>query len=285
MHVRHMAVKSKEELSLLREAKLVQSEIGDAYIRVRHYLDRDRKVLFTGTPCQVDGLYRFLGEHPEKLLTCDILCRGVPSPGVWKDYVQSMAYIKQQRPTRVRFCDKQPGSRDRRFHVVFDEGFIFDAPLSKCDYGRGFQKNLFFRPSCYECPYTSTDRVGDLSLGMYFGLPQDFYPEEQAKGMCLLLVNSVKGAHMFDTLPIKRVKRPLEEAVAGNPALSAPPPVCPERETFFEAYACQPFQQVRQRYLHPAGLSQVIGKSGKKKERIRLRSLFHRKKEKKEHHQ
>ena len=274
LHVRHMAIKTKAELPLLQGAKLVQSEIGDAYLRVRHYLQRDRKVLFTGTPCQVDGLYHFLGEHPENLLTCDILCRGMPSPGVWQAFVQSMAYIKQQQPKSVRFCDKQPGSRDRRFHVVFEEGFIFDAPLAKCDYGRGFHKGLFTRPACHSCPYTSTNRVGDLSLGIYFGLPKDFRPEEQDKGVCLLLVNSIKGAHMFDTLPLKREKRPLEEAVAGNPALSSPPELCPERAAFFDAYAQQSFQQVRHSFLRP-----TLGKPGKKSGKLNFKSLFHRKKD------
>ena len=278
LHVRHMAIKTKAELPLLQGAKLVQSEIGDAYLRVRHYLDRDRKVLFTGTPCQVDGLYHFLGEHPEKLLTCDILCRGVPSPGVWQDFVKSMAYIKQQQPKSVLFCDKQPGARERRFHVVFEEGFVFDAPLAKCDYGRGYHKGLFTRPACHSCPYASTDRVGDLSLGIYFGLPKDFCPEEQDKGVCLMLVNSVKGAHMFDTLPLKREKRPLEEAVAGNLALTTPPALCEDRAAFFDAYAQQSFQQVRHNFLRP-GLGQVIAKSGKTSGKFNFKSLFHRKKD------
>jgi ferredoxin len=106
LRVRHIAVQDKSQLHRLRGSKLVQSDIGDSFQRVRHYLDRDRHVLFTGTPCQVDGLYRYLGEHPEKLLTCDILCSGAPSPGVWANLVRSMAYIKQKKPVAVQFCGK-----------------------------------------------------------------------------------------------------------------------------------------------------------------------------------
>ena len=81
LQVRHIAVKDKAELSRIRGAKPVQSDLGDSFRRVRHYLDQGRRVLFSGTPCQVDGLYHFLGEHPERLLTCDVVCSGVSSRG------------------------------------------------------------------------------------------------------------------------------------------------------------------------------------------------------------
>lgn len=100
----------------------VQSDLGDSFRRVRHYLDQGRRVLFSGTPCQVDGLYHFLGEHPERLLTCDVVCSGVSSPGVWGQLVRSMAYIKRQPPVDVCFCGKLPGEKDRRFRVRFAGG-------------------------------------------------------------------------------------------------------------------------------------------------------------------
>ena len=82
LQVRHIVVKNKEDLRLLRGAKPIQSELGETYQQVQMYLEQRRFVLFCGTPCQVDGLYRFLGEHPENLLTCDFACSGVGSPGV-----------------------------------------------------------------------------------------------------------------------------------------------------------------------------------------------------------
>ncbi len=276
LQVRHIAVKSKEHLHLLQGAKLVQSEIGDAYSRVRHYLDRGRRVLFTGTPCQVDGLYRFLGEHPEKLLTCDILCHGVPSPGVWCQLVHSMAYIKQKKPVSVNFYSKTDGQRERRFHVIFEGGSTYDAPFSKTDFGRGVSRGLFLRPACHNCSYACTDRVADLSLGSYQNLPKDFYPEEQRRGICLLLVNSPKGAHMFDLLPLKRKKRSLEEAAAGNSALSSPPVASENRSDFFNAFAQQPFQKVCDQFLRSTVLPH-IRKTGKTQRSFRLSNPFRKK--------
>ena len=254
LQVRHICVKSKNELPRLQGAKLVQSQLGDTYSRVRHYLDQGRRVLFSGTPCQVDGLYRYLGEHPEKLLTCDILCSGVPSPGVWEHVLHSMAYIKRKKPQAVQFCAKCKGEKGRRFRVSFEGGGSYDAPLAKSELGLGIKRRLLLRPCCHHCPYMTLDRVGDLSLGDYWGLPKDYRPEEQQKGISLLLVNSVKGAHMFDLLPLKKEKRPLSEAAAANPALSAPVQPPEERSAFFEAFAQQPFQQVRTRFLQPSAI-------------------------------
>ena len=131
----------------------------------------------------------------------------------------------------------------------FEGGSAYDAPLGKSEFGYGLRRRLFLRPACHTCPYMTCDRVGDLSLGSYHGLPKDFAPEEQAKGVSLLLVNSVKGAHMFDTLPLKKEKRPLSEAAAANAALSGPTDAAEDRAAFFDAFARQSFQQVREKFL------------------------------------
>ncbi len=272
LRVRHTAITSKADIHRLRGPKPVQSDISDSYRLVRHHLERGRRVLFTGTPCQVDGLYRYLGEHPEKLLTADILCGGVASPGVWEQLVRSMAYIKQKKPLSVSFCAKLDGEKDRRFRVEFEGGSAYDAPLAKSEFGCGLHRRLFLRPACHTCPYTKCDRVGDLSIGHYRGLPKDFAPEEQRKGISLLLVNSVKGAHMFDTLPLKKEKRPLSEAAAANPALSAPPAAAEDRAAFFDAFARQNFQQVREKFLQTSPLPV---KSVKK--RLSLSRIFRKK--------
>ena len=265
------AVKDKAELPRLQGAKPVQSDLGDSFRRVRHYLDQGRRVLFSGTPCQVDGLYHFLGEHPERLLTCDVVCSGVSSPGVWGQLVRSMAYIKRQPPVDVCFCGKLPGEKDRRFRVRFAGGAQYDAPFGKSDFGRGLRQRLFLRPSCHRCPYTSTDRPADLTLGIYRDPPKDFHPEVPRYSISLLLVNSAKGAHYFDTLPLRREKLTLDQAVACAGALSAPQEASGSREDFFAAFCQQPFQQVRNRFLSASPLPQPLE---------RLRQLLKHPKEK-----
>ncbi|MBQ0037247.1 MAG: Coenzyme F420 hydrogenase/dehydrogenase, beta subunit C-terminal domain [Clostridiales bacterium] len=258
LHVAHIAVMDKDELSRLRGAKLVQSELGDSYAKVRLYLDQGRMVLFSGTPCQVDGLYRFLGEYPEKLVTCDFACHGVPSPGVWEHIVRSMAYVKRKTPVAVEFCAKLAGDRERRFRVQFNDGSVFDAPLLKSEYGRGIDRALFFRKSCHSCTYACTQHPADLTLAACMAAGKDFYPDERKKGLSMLLVNTPKGAHIFDTLPLKRTRCEVSDAVAANPALCAPVEIPPDRATFFAAYAKQPFQEVRNRFLALPKLSYQV---------------------------
>jgi coenzyme F420-reducing hydrogenase beta subunit len=270
LRVRHVAVTSPAELPSLLGSKPIQSDMGDSYQRVKRYLEQGRRVLFSGTPCQVDGLYRFLGEYPENLLTADVLCRGVSSPGVWERLVRSIAYVKRKRPVAVSFYTKLSGAKDRRFRVRFEDGSLFDAPYDKSELGRGHRRGLFLRASCHNCPYVSTHRPGDLSLGQFKGLPKDFHPQEQKAGISLLLVNTARGAQAVDVLPLKKVRRTLEEAVAGNPALSEPVSAPEERAVFFNAFAQQPFQQVRNRFLAP--LAYQAGK-----QRLRLPGLLRRK--------
>lgn len=272
LRVVHTAVKNVHDLSRLRGMKPVQSDTGDAYQQVRLYLDQGRQVLFSGTPCQVDGLYRYLGEHPERLLTCDVACGGVCSPGVWAQLVKSMAYVKQHRPTAVEFCGKLTGDRERRFRVKFEGGGRYDAPMGKCELGRGIARRLFMRPACHRCAYATTDRPGDLTLGDFSG--GSFAPEEKKSGVSMLLINTAKGAQVFDMLPLERQHRTLEEAEACCAALREPPMAPAEREKFFHAMEQLPFQQVRARFL-----SALQHQSGGVAER--LRGLLRREKKEK----
>lgn len=272
LRVVHTAVKNVHDLFRLRGMKPVQSDTGDAYQQVRLYLDQGRQVLFSGTPCQVDGLYRYLGEHPERLLTCDVACGGVCSPGVWAQLVKSMAYVKQHRPTAVEFCGKLTGDRERRFRVKFEGGGRYDAPMGKCELGRGIARRLFMRPACHRCAYATTDRPGDVTLGDFSG--GSFAPEEKKSGVSMLLINTVKGAQVFDMLPLERQHRTLEEAEACCAALREPPMAPAEREKFFHAMEQLPFQQVRARFL-----SALQHQSGGVAER--LRGLLRREKKEK----
>ena len=258
LRVVHLSVKNPHDLPRLRGVKPVQSDIGESYQQVRLYLDQGRQVLFSGTPCQVDGLYRFLGEHPERLLTCDVACSGVCSPGVWEKFVRSMAYVKQQKPLSVDFCGKLNGESGRRFRVTFDRGGQYDAPLLRSELGRGITRGIFLRPACYACTYTSTDRVGDLTLCDMTG--GSISSEEKRLGISLLLINTAKGAQVFDSLPLHRRRCALSEAVSVDRALRSPRPVAVERTRFFDALEHQPFRQVCARFLSAV---QPREKSGK----------------------
>lgn len=244
--VRHTVCFRKEELWRLRGSKYVQSDLGETFALVRRML-KTRPVLFSGTPCQVDGLYRFLGKRPENLVTCDIVCHGVPSPGVWENMVDSMRREQGLELRAVRFRNKVAGWTRPHFTAVYDNGLVDSRPLYETEYGRAFGRALFLRRSCYHCPYASLNRPGDFTLGDFWGL--DDYPEERDRGVSLLMVNTLHGAYVFDNLPLVRKPAALEQAVKGNPRLASPTPPQPQRNAFFAAYALEPFDAVRKRFL------------------------------------
>ncbi len=245
--LRHVACFRKEDLWRLRGAKYVQSDLGGVYREVRHWLE-SRPVLFSGTPCQVDGLYRYLGGRPENLTTCDLVCHGVPSPGVWEDMVRSIEERRRKSLQAVRFRNKVTGWKDSHFTVVYSDGSVDSAPLFRTEYGRAFGRSLFLRPCCYRCAYTSMTRPGDFTLGDFWGLRPDELPEQQEKGVSLLLVNTAHGSHLFDQLPLGRQAFPPERAIAGNPRLASPTERPADRAAFFAAYALEPFDEVRKRF-------------------------------------
>ena len=215
-HLRHVACFRKEELWRLRGAKYVQSDLGDTFREVKKWL-KTRPVLFSGTPCQVDGLYHYLGERPENLATCDLVCHGVPSPGVWEDMARSLQEQKHRELQAVRFRNKVSGWKDSHFTTVFSDGTVDSAPLFRTEYGRAFGRALFLRSSCHHCPYASMTRPGDLTLGDFWGLAPDELPDEQLRGVSLLLVNTPHGSYIFDQLPLAKRPFPAERAIAGNP--------------------------------------------------------------------
>ena len=247
-HLRHVACFRKEDLWRLRGAKYVQSDLGGIFREIKTALE-SRFVLFSGTPCQVDGLYQYLGRRPENLITCDLVCHGVPSPAVWEDMARSIESRKGKGLQAVRFRNKVTGWKNSHFTTVYDDGSVDTAPLMATEYGRAFGRSLFLRPSCHQCPYTSMSRPGDFTLGDFWGLGADELPEQQEKGVSLLMVNTPHGSHIFDQLPLGRVPYPPERAIAGNPRLATSISPAPDRAAFFAAYALEPFEQVRRKFL------------------------------------
>ena len=165
----------------------------------------------------MDGLYRYLGGRPENLTTCDLVCHGIPSPGVWEDTVRDLEERRRQSLQAVRFRNKVAGWKESHLTAVYGDGTVDTAPLFRTEYGRAFGRALFLRPSCHRCPYTSMSRVGDLTLGDFWGLRPEELADQQEKGVSLLLVNTPHGSRIFDQLPLAKQPFPPERAIAGNP--------------------------------------------------------------------
>ena len=252
MTTRHVCARTVEELAPMRGSKYVQSDLGDTFSQVKALLDAGTAVLFSGVPCQVDGLKRYLGKDYPNLLTCDLVCHGVPSPAVFRAYLDGLEAARGSRAVSVRFKDKSHGWAHPWFTVQFADGSVYTEDFNRTGYGRGFGMQLFLRPACAKCRYTSTSRPADFTLADYWGLDEKLaLPVERDKGVSMVLVNSARGQQVFDALSGRfgQVERPLAEAVAGNPRLASPLKANPRRAAFFSAFSALPFAEVEKRFL------------------------------------
>lgn len=217
--VKHICVDSKSELQKLRGSKYVQSIIGNCYKQAKAYLSAGKEVLFSGTPCQIAGLKRFLRKDYHNLKTMDIVCHGTPSPLVWRKYldeVSSMYNIAQI--TDIQFRDKTEGWKNFSLSIKYNdkEGVekTFRETLNENIFMRCFLSNLCLRPSCYSCPARSGKSSSDITLADLWGAQQICPEIDDDKGLSLVLQRKECGLPHFDKTPI-----PYSEALKHNPVI------------------------------------------------------------------
>lgn len=197
----HSRACSESELSRFMGAKYVQSNLGMIFSNVKQDLENNLDVLFSGTPCQIEGLKNYLslkGVSTSKILFCDILCHGVPSPKVWSDYLSLVLPIEQI--TGIEFRNKDDGWHKSKISIFNNSKRIIDENHSQNKYSKLYFNGYTVRPSCFECQYSNIGRVGDISIGDYWGIER-FYPNfDDDKGVSLILINTQKGKQIFDKI-------------------------------------------------------------------------------------
>ena len=197
-NVRHIWVDNLKDLEKLRGSKYVQSDIGRAYEQVKAFLKQGRMVYFTGTPCQVAGLYSFLGEKNENLITQDIICHGVPSPAVWRKYV---AYRqKKAKLCKVSFRNKENGWKQYRIFMEFEDGTIYAKDPFNDSYMHSFLTDICLRPSCYQCEFKSKSRVSDITLADFWGIEKVIPELVNDNGISLVLLHSQRGREILGSI-------------------------------------------------------------------------------------
>lgn len=258
----HDCAETAEGLAAFRGSKYVQSRIGESFVRAERFLKSGREVLFSGTPCQIAGLRRFLGREYENLLTVDVVCHGVPSPAVWRRYLEGITRPEgavgkntvssslNEIPviTGISFRDKKLGWKKFGFEIrgkaafeaaensVLESGMnleriVLSEPLTENVYMRGFLCDLYLRPVCHACPARAGRSGSDLTIADFWGIGR-FYPQfDDDKGVSLVLVGSEQGAEAFARLSTEGFAVSYEQALAGNPAIERNPvmPRCRKR--------------------------------------------------------
>lgn len=200
--VEHIVIEDKGLLHLLRGTKYVRSRIDKVLPAVRKILETGKLVLFTGTPCQINALYRYVGKEHDNLFTIDFFCSGVASPRIWKDYISLRANLDKSSIKNIDTSYKDIfGWSQEKFLIQFTSGRAYCCGKKQDSFFRLLLEKYSLCPECYSCPYMNKKRISDISCGDY-RLYQKNYNEEDNKdtGVSLLTVNSAKGLHLFKSI-------------------------------------------------------------------------------------
>lgn len=186
----HRRAVTKEERDLFRGSKYVQSDMKDAMKQVLEDLKAGKMVLFSGTPCQVSGMKAICPKNcKDNLLCMDIVCHGVPSPAVWNSYKEYMQKKYHGKITAVDFRNKRNHGWWEHIESVKINGFEVDSQI----YKNLFYEHNVLRDCCYECPYKSLERKGDITIADAWGIAKAAPEFDDNNGVSLVLVNSEKG--------------------------------------------------------------------------------------------
>lgn len=236
--VRHISITQETELPLLQGAKYVQSDLGNTFRRMQAQLEAGTPVLFSGTPCQVSGLYAFLGRSYDTLFVIDLICHGVPSPKAWRSYLAWRMREDGQSalPVSVNQRSKCSGWSRYRYSVelCYADGTQYVRPNAEDAYMEAFISNLSLRPSCSVCVSKGLARPSDITLGDYWGIWEQMPDMDDDGGTSVVLVHSAKGRQL-----LKQVRESLRlqkvdtlQAVQENSSAIASAPAHARRDEF-----------------------------------------------------
>lgn len=242
-NVNHIEVKSKENLSQLRGSKYVQSKIGNTYRQAEKYLKQHIPVLFTGTPCQIAGLKRFLLRDYPNLYCQDIICHGVPSPLIWADYVKTKTIEIKEAIVKISFREKRTSWKNFSLSIMGETSPEYYSNYQNDPYMKGFLNNLYLRPSCYKCYFKTLNRESDLTLADFWGIDEIFPDMNDDKGVSLVIINSNKGEKIWKSVQDSLIKREvsIDQAIKYNSAAITSVPLTQKRSIFFDNYGNQDF--------------------------------------------
>jgi len=252
----HDFTETYEGVEAFRGSKYLQSLIGDNYNKAEHFLKQGREVLFTGTPCQIAGLKHFLQEEYNNLLTVDIVCHGVPSPKVFRRYLEELNTQQDGRLEKIQFRNKTEGWKKFSFATRRKAGkntVLFRQNLDKNIYMRGFLQNLYLRPSCHVCPSKNFTSGSDLTIGDFWGIQQIHPDFDDDKGCSLILCNNSKGQHIFKEIKneLKFIETSIDDALRGNYSIVNSVLPHSSRDKFFNQIDDKPIIHLINHYTKP----------------------------------
>lgn len=236
-------IRMEGDIAPLRGSKYVQAKVGDTFKLVKEDLMVGRNVLFSGTGCQINGLQCFLGKEYKNLTCVDVICHGVPSPRLWREYAKYWER-KNGKIENVSFRCKDVGWKE--YGMKINQMYL----SSKTDpFMRMFLRDYCLRPACYECHAKAYKRT-DLTIADFWGIEKVAPEMDDGKGTSLVITRTEKGQKLFDTIKeeLKWKAVSYEEGVRENPSEYRSVERPPQRDTFFINLGKLPFEKMKRKY-------------------------------------
>lgn len=252
MNVKIQKAENKNERDIFRGSKYIWSDTQDTYTQVKEILLSGKMVLFAGTPCQISGLRSFLGKRYEGLFCIDLICHGMPSVLVWNEYKK---YIEKKYGGRIevfKFRHRTEGVMESAYYAEFKNGKKMQESLSDNAYSKTYNSLIAHMPACYACQYTRNERVGDVTIGDFWGIEIISPEDTNQNGTSFISVNTKQGKKLF-LLAEKKLRvsrRKMSEAVKKNPALHESVKQRPWRKSFFRSIQKYGFFTTYQIYIN-----------------------------------
>lgn len=259
----HVMIENHEDIDAMRSSKYIQSVIGEAYKNAKTQLDSGREVLFSGTPCQINGLKGYLRKDYSNLFCIDVICHGVPSEKLWDRYVDKIEKKFRRKIQSVNFRYKylswKKFGTEAQIKGTNSRQLIF--PATEFGYFLLFKYDLCLRPSCYQCKAKET-RYSDLTVGDYWGL-EKVHPElNNIDGVSALIVRTTKGKSLINRIKeqVVLVESQYSSVVQDNKAeyKSVNRPI--ERENFYSNIDKYSLSKIERMYLYK-GIKQRLKKA------------------------
>lgn len=222
--VEHRRAENMADVYPMMGSKYLQSDLKMSYRNVLADLKDGRDVLFTGTPCQVSGLKKFLKKDFTKLLTIEVICHGVPSPASWASYLSKITGPIES----IRFRDKTQGWKNFRFtiHTLNTSDSNKTDTLVNETFGanlfmKAFLRNWNLRPSCYDCKSKDGHSQADLTIGDFWGIEKTNILPDDDRGVSCIICRSRYGLDFINDCrdKLKLIEAPYSTVVAGNPSV------------------------------------------------------------------
>lgn len=249
LRAHHVRCSTLAEVERCMGSKYSQSDVGDTFSQVLADLKRGRSVLFTGTPCQVAGL---VGIVPaglrDSILLVDLVCHGAPSPTLFQQHLGAMERARDKRIVGYEHRPKNVPWGEHLEMARYDDGSQEQGTRLSGVWRQLFYSNTALRPACYACPWSIDRRKSDITIADYWGIDQCLPGYRDAKGVSLVIVNSLRGHRAFEELDVEAVPTSLESACAGNPNLRRPTARPEQRDEVWESFWSKGFRATCQAY-------------------------------------